>query len=70
VAATILLIAVAIDVIDGQPLKLATSACLLVAALAAALSRVPRPLPVRLLVAAFSAGALALFAYRVIGPGL
>jgi hypothetical protein len=62
--------AVAIDVVDGEPLKLLTSTSLLLGCILAATLPVPRSRLAGVAIAlCFFAGAAVLF-YRVVGPGL
>ena len=62
--------AVAIDVVDGRPLKLATSVLLFVGCLVAALSSNRRSRMAMGVVAACLLGAVALIVARLVGPGL
>jgi hypothetical protein len=59
-----------IDVVDGEPLKIATSVLLFLACLASALVRPPRQgLAGALIVACIGLAVLVLL-YRIFGPGL
>ena len=62
--------AVVLDTIDGEPLKLATSAMLLGGALIGALSKPPRAVVARGSIAALIIGAIGMIVYRAVGPGL
>jgi hypothetical protein len=69
--ATVLLgVDLVIDVIDAQPLKLATSVLLFAACLLAALVRPPRRGVVGGVIVACIGGAVLLLLFRVFGPGL
>jgi hypothetical protein len=69
--ATVLLgMALVMDVIDGQPLKLATSVLLFVACLLSALVRPPRRGAAGGVIVACIGGAVLLLLFRVFGPGL
>lgn len=70
IAAALVAVAVVIDVVDGARLKLATSVLLLAGCLIAAVARPPWSMPVKGAVIGCLAGALALVAYRLVGPGL
>lgn len=66
----LLAISVAVDLVHGSPLKLATSALLFVACLLSAVARQPRtPLVAGVISACFGA-AILLLIYRAVGPGL
>lgn len=69
-ATALLAVAVGIDVVDGAPLKLATSALLLAGCLVAALTRPPWPKSVKAVVIGCVAAAIMLVVYRIAGPGL
>lgn len=69
-AIILLAAAIVIDLVDGAPLKLATSGLLFAACLLAATSRPPRPKPLGFAIIACIAGAVGLVLYRIFGPGL
>jgi hypothetical protein len=62
--------AVAIDLVDGAPLKLATSVLLFVGCLVAALTSVRRSRVATGIVAGCLVGAVVLIVVRLVGPGL
>jgi len=70
VLAGLLGVGLVIDVIDGQPLKLATSVFLFAACLLSALVPPPRKGLVRTAIIAFFGGAALLIVFRVFGSGL
>lgn len=61
---------VAIDAYDGNPPKLATSVLLFAGCLLNALTRPPRSTTVKSATGLLLLLALAVFAYRLLGPGL
>ena len=63
-------VALVIDVIDGQPLKLATSVFLFAACLLSALVPPPRKGLVGSAIVALFGGAALLIVFRAFGPGL
>lgn len=69
-ATALLALALVVDLVDGQPLKLATSVLLFVACLLSALVRPPRRGPVGIVVVACFGGAALLLLVRAFGPGL
>lgn len=69
-AVALLVVALIFDLIDGAPLKTATSGLLLVACLVGASSRPPRATLVKFAITACMAAAVGLVLYRIAGPGL
>lgn len=62
--------AVVIDAIDGEPLKLATSVLLLMAFVAIAATQRARTTTAKVVIGAIIACAVGVLVYRLFGPGL
>lgn len=70
VAAGLFAVGVAIDAIDGEPLKLINTTLAFVACLLLAAVRPPRPSGVTVAAAGLLLLAVVLLLYRIFGPGL
>jgi len=63
-------VAVVVDFIDGEPLKLATSVLLLLAFVAIAATQRARTATAKVVIGTAVLGATAVLLYRLFGPGL